>query len=563
MAGPITNQFKHAVVDDINCRFAQDPEDREMIFTSPYPDVPIPKGKTVWNMLELHGRERGEKPAFVCGITDKVVTFSQLLKKAQALSAGLTARGIGKGDTVVLHSFNCIEYPIVFFALNRIGAVCSPSPTLFNGKELAQQMEIAKATAVIGHKALEKVVVEAARLHGIKSQRVFVFGEGSTTTESLEDLISLDLPLTLPPMDPMDVVTLPFSSGTTGRPKGVELTGHAMFATSAQLAAQEDDLPYYLGVLPFFHILAALLFHATVFKGVALVVLPRFEPETFLGVIQKFRLEKITLAPPLVLFLAKHPMIDRFDLSSVKVVSCGGAAMGKEVERAVEKRLKGARVVQGYGMTEFAGGVANGSLTHSRAGSTGRLLPNVEMKVKDLETDQDLSVNETGELLFRTPSMMRGYFNDPEANRTTFTADGFIRTGDIGYIDQDGYVFIVDRLKELIKYKGHQVAPAELEDVLNHHPSVADSCCVRGFDAATGEEIPKAFVVLKEGEAPLNEEDLVTFVASKVAGYKRVREVEFISEIPKSLSGKVLRRELQQLQDKNVREGKQTLQSRL
>eukprot|EP00644_Phytophthora_capsici_P019765 jgi/Phyca11/512180/fgenesh2_kg.PHYCAscaffold_459_\ len=394
-----------------------------MIFTSPYPDVPIPKGKTVWNMLELHGRERGEKPAFVCGITDKVVTFSQLLKKAEALSAGLTARGIGKGDTVVLHSFNCIEYPIVFFALNRIGAVCSPSPTL--------------------------------------------------------DLIALDLPLTLPPMDPMDVVTLPFSSGTTGRPKGVELTGHAMFATSAQLAAQEDDLPYYLGVLPFFHILAALLFHATVFKGVALVVLPRFEPETFLGVIQKFRLEKITLAPPLVLFLAKHPMIDRFDLSSVKVVSCGGAAMGKE------------------------------------------------------------------------------------ANRTTFTADGFIRTGDIGYIDQDGYVFIVDRLKELIKYKGHQVAPAELEDVLNHHPSVADSCCVRGFDAATGEEIPKAFVVLKEGEAPLNEEDLVTFVASKVAGYKRVREVEFISEIPKSLSGKVLRRELQQLQDKNVREGKQTLQSRL
>ncbi|KAL3666994.1 hypothetical protein V7S43_007939 [Phytophthora oleae] len=159
--------------------------------------------------------------------------------------------------------------------------------------------------------------------------------------------------------------------------------------------------------------------------------------------------------------------------------------------------------------------------------------------------------------------MMRGYLNDPEANRTTFTADGFIRTGDIGYIDQDGYVFIVDRLKELIKYKGHQVAPAELEDVLNHHPSVADSCCVRGFDAATGEEIPKAFVVLDEGETPLNEEDLVTFVASKVAGYKRVREVEFISEIPKNLSGKVLRRELQQLQDKNVREGKQKLQSRL
>ncbi|KAL3666995.1 hypothetical protein V7S43_007940 [Phytophthora oleae] len=380
-----------------------------MIFTSPYPDVRIPKGKTLWNMLELHARERGEKSAFVCGITDKVLTFAQMLKKAEAFSAGLTAQGIWKGDTVVLHSFNCIEYPVVFFALNQIGAVCSPSPTLFNGKELAQQMETAKATAVIGHKALEKVVVEAAQLRGIQSQRCSSLvkvlqrlGLSSklytVKSRRKRDLIALNLPLTLPPMDPMDVVTLPFSSGATGRSKGVELTAHAMFATSAQLAAQEDDLSYYLGVLPFFHILAALLFHATVFKGVALVVLPRFEPETFLGVIQKFRLEKITLVPPLVLFLAKHPIIDQFDLSSVKVVSCGGAAMGKEVERAVEKRLKGARVVQGYGMTEFAGGVANGSLTHSRAGSTGRLLPNVEMKVKDLKTDEDLPANKTGEL---------------------------------------------------------------------------------------------------------------------------------------------------------------------
>ncbi|GMF39905.1 unnamed protein product [Phytophthora lilii] len=346
----------------------------------------------------------------------------------------------------------------------------------------------------------------------------------------------------------MDVVTLPFSSGTTGRPKGVELTGYAMLATSAQLSALEEDLPYFLGLLPFYHILANLLFHATMYKGLALVVLPRFEPETFLGVVQKYRLEKLTLAPPLVLFLAKHPIVDKYDLSSVKIVSCGGAPMGKELERAVEKRI-GARVLQAYGMTEFAGGVSNCSLHHAREGSTGRLLPNVQMKVKDLKTDEDLPANKTGELLFRTPSMMKGYYNDPEANRATFTDDGFIRTGDIGYIDQDGYVFIVDRLKELIKYKGHQVAPAELEDVLNHHPSVADACCVRGFDAATAEEIPKAFVVLNQGDTSVTADDLMAFVADRVAGYKRVREVEFISAIPKSTSGKVLRRELQQQQD--------------
>ncbi|KAH7484695.1 putative 4-coumarate--CoA ligase 1 [Phytophthora ramorum] len=533
-----------------------------MIFTSPHPAVPIPEGKTIWNMLELHARERGDKPAFVCGITDKVLTYAETLKKAEAICAGLAACGIKKGDVVILHSLNCVEYPVVFLALNRLGAICSPSPSMFSGKELAQQVKIAKATAVISHKMLAPAAVEAAQLGGIELQRVFIFGqgEGSFAAETLESLIAEDLPLNLPAMDPMDVVTLPFSSGTTGRPKGVELTGYAMLAMSAQLSAVEKGMPCYLGMLPFFHILTSLMFHATIFKGIGMVVLPRFEPETFLGAVQKYRLEHLTLVPPLVLFLAKHPIVDKFDLSSVKTIWSAGAPLGKEVERAVTKRMR-ALVLQGYGMTEFAGGVSHCNVTHTREGSTGLLLPNVAMKVKDLETDEDLSTNKTGELLFKTPSMMKGYYNDPEANRATFTSDGFIRTGDIGYIDQDGYVFIVDRLKELIKYKGHQVAPAELEDVLNHHPSVVASCCVRGFDAATGEEIPKAFVVLKEGEA-LTEEELMSFVASKVTGYKRVREVEFISEIPKSASGKVLRKGLQQLESKAIKTTKK-LQSRL
>ncbi|KAG6609138.1 AMP-binding enzyme [Phytophthora cinnamomi] len=289
-----------------------------MIFTSPHPDIPIPKGKTVWNMLELHARERGDKPAFVCGITDKVLTFAELLQKAKALSVGLVARGITKGDVVVLHSFNCIEYPVV-----------------------------SRLLRLIGDGALANMTVEAAYLKDLKPERVFVYGEeeGPATAESLEDLIAQDLPLKLPPMDPMDVVThAAFSSGTTGRPKGMELTGYAMLAAFAQLAAVEDNLPYYLGVLPFYHILAAILFHATIFKGLVLVDLPSFDLETFLGVVEKYRLEKLTLAPPLVLFLAKHPIVDKFDLSSVKVLASGGAPMGNEVEHAEEKRI-GARVL--------------------------------------------------------------------------------------------------------------------------------------------------------------------------------------------------------------------------
>ncbi|RLN91000.1 hypothetical protein BBJ28_00009774 [Nothophytophthora sp. Chile5] len=475
-----------------------------MIFTSPHPKIPIPQDQTIWSMLELHARESGHKPAFICGLTEKTLTFAQTLEKAKAICAGLSAHGIKRGD-VRTASFSPLA----------LGALCG----------------ILDSADVDG----------GCRLH----------------------LIAKKLPFpNLPPMDPTDVVALPFSSGTTGRPKGVELTGRAMLATAAQTSSLEDDLTYVLGMLPFFHILATLIFHATIYKALPMVILPRFEPETFLRVVVKYKMAKLSLAPPLVLFMAKHPIVDKFDLSHVTVLASGGAPLGKELEHAIMKRL-GAKVLQGYGMTEFAGAVSNSTDTHARDGSTGRLLPNVEMKVKDLVTDADLHANQTGELLFRTPSMMKGYYNNPEANRATFTEDGFVRTGDIGYIDEDGYVFIVDRLKELIKYKGHQVAPAELEDVLNHHSSVADSCCVRGKDPETGEEIPKAFVVLTEGAKDVSEGELMDFVAERVAGFKRVRELEFIAAIPKSLAGKVLRKELQDLQNHKIQQAKLRLQSRL
>ncbi|POM80909.1 4-coumarate-CoA ligase [Phytophthora palmivora] len=203
-------------------------------------------------------------------------------------------------------------------------------------------------------------------------------------------------------------------------------------------------------------------------------------------------------------------------------------------------------------MTEFAGVGTHSSITSHREGSSGTLYPNVELKVKCLETDVDLPPNKPGELLFRGPTMMKGYFNNPKATHETFTNDGFLRTGDIGYIDDDGFVFIVDRLKELIKYKGHQVAPAEVEDIVNSHPQVVDSGCVRGYDLATGEEIPKVYVVLEDGSS-LSADDLMEYVARKVTGYKRVREVEFVDSIPKSLSGKILRRVLQTQENEKIK----------
>jgi acyl-CoA synthetase (AMP-forming)/AMP-acid ligase II len=318
-----------------------------------------------------------------------------------------------------------------------------------------------------------------------------------------------------------------------------------------------------LGLLPFFHIMATMLFHSCVYKGRALVVLPRFEPEIFLQVVEKYKLEKLIIAPPVALFLAQHPMVAKYDLSHVKQMGCGGAPLGIEVERMAEKRMN-ATVLQGFGMTELAGATTYSTSEAKRIGSAGKLLPNALLKVKSLTTGAELPPNEVGELLFHTPQLMRGYFNNPEATKAAFDEDGYLRTGDIGYIDDDGFVFIVDRIKELIKYKGHQVAPAELEDVLNNHPSVADACCVRGLDVKTGEEIPKAYVVLKQGAPKVTAEDIIAFVQTKVAPYKFVRELEFIETIPKSLSGKILRRVLQVKEnDKIAAARKIQVQSRL
>ncbi|KAH7484693.1 hypothetical protein KRP22_005855 [Phytophthora ramorum] len=532
-----------------------------IVFKSPYPDVLIPLDAAIWNKLEHHARANGDKPALICGMSERTLTFAETFKLAQLVCAGLAASGIHKGDVVVLHSFNCLEYPLVFLALNRLGAVCSPSSPLFHSEELTDQIRSSKASVVISHVAFAEVAVQAAGRSGIPPNKVFTLGhpKGVAGLQTIEALMEMNLPLpNLPKTGPHDVVLLPFSSGTTGRPKGVELTARAMYACGARVSSMQVDAAYILAVLPFFHIAATMIFHVTIFKGIAMIVLPRFEPGSFLRVIEQYKLGVVYIVPPIVQFLAQHPVVDKYDLSSLNQLASGAAPLGDELVDTIHKRL-GIPVLQSYGMTELAGGATHSSPTEYRNGASGKLLPNTELRVRCLKTGVDLAANQRGELLIRSPAAMKGYFSNPEATRATFTDDGFVCTGDVGYIDQDGYVFIVDRLKELIKYKGHQVAPAEIEDAVNSHPNVADSCCVRGFDLSSGEEIPKAFAVLKPNDGePLTAEELMEYVATKVAGFKRVREVEFVDAIPKSLSGKILRRELQVRQDKKVEAARST-----
>jgi len=296
--------------------------------------------------------------------------------------------------------------------------------------------------------------------------------------------------------------------------------------------------------MPFFHIYGMnVIMNLGLWRGATLVTMPRFELETFLSLIQQHRVTVAFVAPPVVLLLANHPAIGNYDLSSLRTIKCGAAPLDAALQNACAARL-GCSVVQGYGMTEAS------PVTHAtssdpgacRPGTVGPLVPNTECRVVDVASGRDLGVGQDGELLVRGPQVMTGYLNQPDASAATLDAGGWLHTGDIGHVDAEGYFKVVDRAKELIKYKGYQVPPAELEAILLTHPAVADAAVIGVNDVEAG-EIPKAFVVMRGDATP---DEIMAFVAERVAPYKRIRQVEVIDAIPKSPSGKILRRVLKE-----------------
>jgi len=327
-------------------------------------------------------------------------------------------------------------------------------------------------------------------------------------------------------------------------PKGVMLTHRNLVANMCQM----DGLDYFhhedrlLCVLPLFHIYGlVVVLNMGLHLGSTTVIMPRFDLEQFLDAIQKYRITLSHIVPPIVLKLAKDPLVDNYDLSSLRMIFSGAAPLGAELSRECIARI-GCSIRQGYGMTETS------PVTHSspadpsksKLGSVGTAAPNTEVKVLDPGTGGELGPNEEGEVCVRGPQIMKGYLNNAEATARTIDADNWLHTGDIGYADAEGNFFIVDRVKELIKYKGFQVPPAELEAVLLTHPAIADAAVIPTHDDEAG-EVPKAFVVKKQETSA---EEIMDFVAARVAPHKKIREVEFIAQIPKSLSGKILRRVL-------------------
>jgi acyl-CoA synthetase (AMP-forming)/AMP-acid ligase II len=511
------------------------------VVLSPHADVTIPD-------LPLHefvladAVRRADQEALIDGPSGRTLTFGQLAGGVRRVAAGLAARDFAKGDVFAIYSPNLPEYALAFFGVSAAGGVNTTVSPLFTTDELTRQLNDAGARFLLTVPPFLDKALEAAGRSRV--EEVFVLGEAEGATPFTDLLGAGETPPAVD-FDPADdLVALPYSSGTTGVNKGVMLTHHNLVANLCQgepvlLAGEGERL---IAVLPFFHIYGLLvLMCSALSRGSTLVTMPRFDLEQFLGLLQDQRITRAYVAPPIVLALAKHPLVDKYDLSSLQSIFSGAAPLDAALEKACADRLD-CEVIQGWGLTETSPVVTTNynAPQGPRPGSVGVPLPNTEMRVVDPATGADVSRGETGELLVRGPQVMKGYLNAPEATAAMLDPDGWLHTGDLGLIDEDGYVFIVDRVKELIKYKGLQVAPAELEAVLLTHPAVSDAAVVRFPDEEAG-EVPKAFVV---ASTPVDPEELMAFVAERVAPYKKVRRVEFVDEIPKAASGKILRRVL-------------------
>ena len=509
-----------------------------MSFRSPHPDVHIPD-LPLGDVVLGAALTRAGQPALVDGISGRVITYGELVAQVRGVAAGFAALGIGKGDVVALWSPNSPEFAIVFHAVAKLGAIITTANPVATSHELSRQLMDAGARLLVTTAAL----LDRAREAIDKTGRPITLVT-TDVTPGVASLASIALDadppaVTIVPAE--DVIALPYSSGTTGLPKGVMLTHRNLVANLMQVDALEHpDLRAFVGVLPFFHIYGMLvILNFALMRGATVVTLPRFELEPFLKVLQEWPIALAHIVPPVAVALAKHPAVDNYRFPHLKWLFSGAAPLGPELTAAIRQRL-GVTIRQGYWMTECSPASHYTAPEADRDGTIGPLVPCTEGRIVDPETGADLGPGERGELWVRGPQVMKGYLNNPEATASTVDADGWLRTGDIGVVDADGYLTIVDRLKELIKVKGYQVAPAELESLLLDHPLIADAAVIPVFDAESG-EAPKAFVVAR---GAVSAEDVRAFIHERVSHYKRLREVVFVDTIPKSPSGKILRRVL-------------------
>ncbi|KAH9960787.1 amp dependent CoA ligase [Lactifluus volemus] len=525
-------------------------------------------------------------PWLIEDATGRKIGLEEIKPRVSGLANALSLKwGIRENDVVCIFSPNHVDYPTVIWAVHRLGAIVTGANPLYTPEELTYQISAAKATVLVVHPDALKCALAAAEKAGIPFDRVipldtFHGQRQHAVAPDLHELIVYGLAhkpnfverRLNPGEGKTKVAFLSFSSGTTGKPKAVEISHYAPIANMIQMATwwniNDDSVPsevrrvragdVALAVLPFFHIYGLVVnLHFFLFCGMSIVVVPKFDFIKFLESVQRHRATHLLVVPPMVILFCKHPATKKYDLSHVRLLFSGAAPLSAALNEAITRIMPQAHVGQGYGMTETSTSVSMAPLSQKVGtfGSAGQLIPGVRARV--VKVDGTLAkAGEPGELVIKTPSLALRYLNDEKATAETFVGDGWIRTGDEVIIDKNNDMFIVDRLKEFLKVRGFQVAPAELEGHLLEHPDITDTCVVGLSDEYSG-EVPLAFVVLSasaakrasqsEAETAKIKDSILKHVADKKAPYKRLAGgVEFIDAIPKNPSGKLLRRVLRE-----------------
>ncbi|GAB0134331.1 hypothetical protein EsDP_00002708 [Epichloe bromicola] len=494
------------------------------------------------------------------GDTNRSYTYSHIKEASVQFGKGLKHMfDWKKGDVLGFFTPNCVDTPILTYGLHWAGGIASPANPTYTVDELARQLTDSKTTALVTQKPFLKTAVDAAQKAGIPLDRVILMGvekDESGQHKHWRDVTAKSawFQPKKTALDPKkDLAYLVYSSGTTGLPKGVMLTHYNIVANAYQNSRIDAktlnwDSDRHLGVLPFFHIYGlSVSLNVTMFTGSRMIVLPKFDIEKACQLIEKHGITFMYVPPPIVLALGKHPVVDKYDMTSVRWINSGAAPLGIDLVEAVWKRLS-IGVKQGYGLSETS------PVTHTQLteewwkfqGSVGRLLPYMEAKIVDLD-GKELPRGEAGEILLKGPNVFHGYWNRPDLNDETFTDDGWYKTGDVGYACKRGHFYITDRMKELIKYKGFQVPPAELEAKLLGREDINDVCVIGVWDNDQHTEVPRAYVVVRPDVQETDElaQDIINWLGERVGPPKRLRGgVRFVKEIPKSQSGKILRRVL-------------------
>ncbi|KAF9892675.1 hypothetical protein FE257_001077 [Aspergillus nanangensis] len=526
---------------------------------SPFPTVDIPN-LDLWTLLfERPDRPYPEdKVLFSDASTGRCHTYSQIRQRALTFGHALQRKWAWqKGDVLLLFTPNSIDVPSVVWGTLAIGGVVCPVNPSYRAEELVHPLKDANAKAMVTMRAQAPAALEAARRAGLPEDRVVILDE--LPAELVDDGHAYGAHT--PPINSpnKDLAFLVYSSGTTGLPKGVMLSHRNMVANLLQSAAVDRGIlsctqglngegDRALALLPFFHIygLTYLLNH-TVYLGLSTYVMPRFQFDTFCKVIQEQKITYAYVVPPVILELVSNPRVAQYDLTSLRMMLSAAAPLAVELIHALRQKLN-LSVRQAYGMSECAPCTHmqtwNEAQTH--LGSVGRLLPNMVAKYVPVEGE----AGKSAELWVKGPNVFLGYLNNPQADAESFSEDGYYKTGDVGFADENGHFYITDRVKELIKYNGFQVAPAELEDITLGHPAVADVAVTGIKSGQSGTELPRAWVVVAPGyeASEATAEDIVKYVGDRVISYKRLRGgVHFVDSIPRNPSGKILRREFKKM----------------